>query len=491
MKFALLLMLPIAAQAQLSLFTFNGTTETPVGATYSYGNIATAASSAVRFRIFNTGNSGVEVYAPVVNGEGFAITAINGTPPVTIPPVSSTINFFEFSVTFNAAGQAAGTHSASLQISGPAISTMGVLLLATVPGTSSAPGQPPAVTILNGAGCSASSSTSIAFAAVNIGSQGLCNFTLTNPNSFGITVSSIAVSGDPAFSVGQAPQLPVTLAANSSTSFTLVIKPVCGQANYSGTLTITSSYYSNSFGVRGNGLTPPLPTPSLVFDSQTFSSAQQHTVSMTLPSAAACGANGYLNLAFTPASSQPNDTTIVFMSGSTRTLPFTVAPGSSQVLINGGASATFATGSTAGTISFSLSGVTAAGNLPNPTFMIAPAAIVIDSATASNQAPGQLNITVVGYDNTYSAGQMTFTFFDGNNQAVGQPVSANFTSNFQGFYAGQQMGSTFLMQVSFPVLGSCVPAANTTCQPNQVIASVQATFTNSAGQTQTGTLTFQ
>lgn len=490
----LLFLIPLAAQAQLNVFTFNGTTESPVGATYNYGNIAIGASSAVRFRIFNSGTSGVEVYGPTVSGVGFSISAINGTPPVTIPPVSSPLNFFEFSVTFNATALAAGTYSASLQVAGPSISTINVLLLASVPSTILQPGQPPALTVLAGPGCSATSGNAIAFAKVNIGSIGLCNFSLTNINSFPITISSIAASGDPAFTVHAPPATPVTLAANASTGFALQITPVCGQATYSGTLTINSTYYSNPFTVTGNGITPPLPTPSLVFDAPAFSSMQQHAVSITLPSPSACGANGYVNLAFTPAANLPvtDDSTIVFMSSSTRTLPFAVAAGSAQVLIEGNATASFATGSTAGTIAFSLSGITAARALPNPSFPIAPAPLSIDTATASNQVLGQLNLSVVGYDNTYSAGQMTFTFFDGSGTAVGQPISANFTSNFQSFYSGQPLGSTFLMQISFPVLGSCVPSTTTTtCVANQGIATMQATLTNSAGQTQTGTLTFQ
>jgi hypothetical protein len=497
MRVALFMLLPLAAQAQFSIFTFDGTTETPVGATYNYGNIAIGSTETVRFRIFTTTAASVTVDLPIVSGAGFVNPpVVNGSVPYVIAGTSaSPLNFFEFSVTFDSTqtNGTAGTYSASLQIpiAQPTASTVNILLVAAIPSTSAAPGQPPMV-VPSGAGCSASSSTSFTFAATNIGSPGSCTFNLTNPNSFAIMISSIAVSGDPAFSLQPAPTFPLSLAANSSTPFTLQIKPVCGQDSYSGAVTIASSYYSNeSFTLTGSGITPGLPTPMLVFDTQTFSSMQQHTLSIQLPQPSICGANGYVNLAFTPAANLPDDSTIVFLSGSTRSLPFSIPAGSAQVSISGSQSANFATGSTAGTLSFSLSGVTAAGALPTPSFTLAPAPIVIDSAVASNQVLGQLNITVIGFDNTYSAGQMTFTFFDGNNQQVGQPIPANFTSSFQTFYSGQQMGSTFLMQVSFPVLGSCVPAANMTCLPNQVIASVQATLTNSAGQTQTGSLTFQ
>jgi hypothetical protein len=43
---------------------------------------------------------------------------------------------------------------------------------------------------------------------------------------------------------------------------------------------------------------------------------------------------------------------------------------------------------------------------------------------------GQLNIEVVGFDNTYSAGPMTFTFFDTTGKPIGSPVSVDFTAQF-------------------------------------------------------------
>lgn len=87
---------------------------------------------------------------------------------------------------------------------------------------------------------------------------------------------------------------------------------------------------------------------------------------------------------------------------------------------------------------------------------------------------------VIGFDNTYSAGKMSFTFVDASGNTIGSPITADFTSNFQSFYAGQQSGSTFLIRVSFPVEGN-----------QTLVAKVTATLINSAGQTQTANLTFQ
>ena len=200
---------------------------------------------------------------------------------------------------------------------------------------------------------------------------------------------------------------------------------------------------------------------------------------MSLPTAATCAGSGYLNLAFTTSAKAADDSSIVFLQGSTRSLPFAVAANQTAVTINGQSSATFQTGSTAGTITFTLSQAQINGDA-TVKIAIPPAAITIDSATASNQRLGELDVQVIGFDNTYSAGAMTFAFFDAAGKAIGAPVNVDFTPQFQTYYGTQQSGSSFLMRVSFPIQG------------NQTqVATVQATLSNAAGAAQTGSLTFQ
>src|SRR5580700_8387713 len=90
------LLLPMAVNAQLTLFTFDGATETPVGATYNYPAISAGATESVRFRVFNTTTSPVTISTPTVAGAGFSVTAINGTTPYPLAPS----NFLEFTVQF-------------------------------------------------------------------------------------------------------------------------------------------------------------------------------------------------------------------------------------------------------------------------------------------------------------------------------------------------------------------------------------------------------
>ena len=459
MKLALLLLTPLLAHAQLALFIYDGTSETPAGAAYNLGTVASGSTTSVQFRVRNTGTSPVMV-TPVINSGQpgpFSISSLSGANPCT---AANALVCIQFTVTFQAPVQTrTNNYSAPLEVASPSTSAIDVLLTASAVPAPTLTGFPP--------GCSPNGSTALAFAPVNIGSLGLCNLSLQNQNTVAIVISTLAVSGDAAFQLSPAVQTPITLAAGQATTFTVQFQPRCGTAVYNGMLTINST----SYPLSGNGITPPLPTPAFNFDAKSFSSMEQHTLTLTLPTAAPCGGSGSVNLGFAPSVNVSDDSTIVFVTRNSRSLGFTVAAGSTQVLIDTQASVVFATGSTAGTIGFSVSNTQPAltGTAPAVSFQIAPSPIVIDTATASNQRLGELDVEVTGYDNTYSAGKMSFTFFDASGNAIGTPTAADFTSNFQSFYAGQQIGSTFLMRVSFPVQGT-----------QTLVAKVRATLTNAA-----------
>ncbi len=113
-------------------------------------------------------------------------------------------------------------------------------------------------------------------------------------------------------------------------------------------------------------------------------------------------------------------------------------------------------------------------------FTIGGSKVLIDSTSASKERAGFLDITIVGADNTYSTGPMSFAFFDTSGNAIGNAESADFTSTFKTYYGGQTAGSAFRAVVSFPVTGSVA-----------TIGSVTVTLTNAAGTASTGSLTFQ
>ncbi len=445
------LLLPFTMRAQLALYSFDGTTESPVGATFNYGNVSSGDTRDVRFRARNVGSAPVQLTTVTVSGSGFTRYTVNGVVP---SPIAAG-NFLEFTIRFTAALPAA--YSANLQVN-----SISVLLLANSVAA-------PTISVLPA--CSPGSGNTVTFPAVTIGTTGLCNFSVQNPNAQPIDITTLIVSGDAAF---QGPNLttPFTLKPGDSITFAVQFTPVCGTVSYNASLNING----RTFSLSAAGVTPPLPKPALVFDSTKIASGEQHTISLTLPAPAACAASGNLNLAFNGA---VDDRSIFFLSGSTRSLPFSVKAKDTQISINGQSSATFQTGTTSGAITFSLNGTSIAGD-PTTTLTIPPAPIVIETATASNQRLGELDIDVVGYDNTYTAGAMSFTFFDTAGNQIGSPIPADFKSKFADFYSSATTGSTFLMRVSFPVQGD-----------QKQVGKVQVTMTNSAGQAQTGSLTFQ
>lgn len=381
-----------------------------------------------------------------------------------IPPTPSSLNFLEFTVQFS--GTLVASYSANLQVNG-----ISVLLLAAVQ---------PAPVITFSPPCTPDPNSGTDFPKVQMGASIGCNFYVQNPSSQPI---SVTVTGNGFVQQGiQSPLNP-----GGATSFMITFTPVCGTAIYNGSLVVNGQ----TFALSATGITPTL-APIINVDSVSVS-AQQPTVTLSLPTAAPCGATGYLNLAFTSGvQGVASDSAVKFLQGNVTSLPFSVAQSSTVATFNGQPSTTFQTGTTAGAITFTTTETPMAGDpTATATTTIPPAIITIDTATASNQISGQLNVTVTGFDNTYSAGMMSFTFFDTSGKQVGSVVSSNFTSCFAGYFglgttttgcspAGQNSGGTFLMLISFPVLGN-----------QALIGTVQATLTNKAGPVQTGPLTFQ
>lgn len=452
MKTLLLIgLVPFAAEAQLTIYAENGT-ETLVGSSFQFGQIAVNTTSAVTFRIYNTGSMPVSTNV-FLNGAGFTFVA----PPLpdTIPPHSTAPQSLNITVSFTPTSTA--SFSASLQVNSLSV-------------------------ILQGSGVAAPSFTSVSgcstSAPYNFGSvkgSGTCSFSLANLNPQAITVPSIIIIGQ-GFTGPYGVSTPLVLQAGQSATFSVNFTPP-GYSIYNGSIAIGSQ----SFALTGIGQAPLLPTPSLLFDSGAFSSGQQRVLTMTIPGGAPIAATGYVNLTFAPSTAVVrDDTAIMFLANSSRSIPFSVSLGATTALLNGQTSATFQTGTTEGILTFTVT--TAAGMTGDPTTKatIPGTSVTIVTSSASKERIGDLDITLIGADNTYSAGAMSFSFFDTNGNAISNAVNADFTSTFKSYYAGQTSGSAFQVLVSFPVLGSVVG-----------IGSVTVTMTNVAGPATTAKLTFQ
>ncbi len=82
-------------------------------------------------------------------------------------------------------------------------------------------------------------------------------------------------------------------------------------------------------------------------------------------------------------------------------------------------------------------------------------------------------MSVSGFDNTYSASQLAFTFYNTTGQVVPPgAINVNATSDFQQYFAATQQGGMFALLATFPVTGDTT----------QIVA-VDIQVTNSVGIT--------
>lgn len=454
----LIALLPLAADAQLVLYAVSGTTQTSVGAAYQFGPVAINSASSVQFQIYNAGKAPATLTDVTLGGAGFMFEY----PLVQMPyliPVAQGLNIW-----VSLTPTSTASFNASLTISA---STGGISTILYGSGVN-------APTLTSGAGCS--SSVPFNWGNVTAGGSSSCAFALTNLNSQPVTVASVVVNGL-GFTGPYGVTIPLTLQPGQSAPFSVNFTPP-GAIAYSGTLVIGTQ----SFALTGTGQQPPLPAPSLQFDSPSYSSAQQGVLTVTIPGGSPIAASGYVNLTFAPSTPVvKDDSEIAFLANGSRSIPFSVSAGATTAQLSGQNSATFQTGTTEGTLTFTLTTeAPMSGSAPVKQFTIGGSKVLIDSTTASKERAGYLDITIIGADNTYSAGAMAFSFFDTSGNAIGSAVSADFTSTFKTYYGGQTAGSAFQTLVSFPVTGSVV-----------AIGSVTVTLTNAAGVATTGSLTFQ
>jgi hypothetical protein len=219
-------------------------------------------------------------------------------------------------------------------------------------------------------------------------------------------------------------------------------------------------------------LDPPLPGASIVFASSVGASAQQNSITIPLASASQITGNGTLTMAFQPSvAGVADDPAIQFLSGPFRVATVSVAIGATSATIGGQSSMAFQTGTTAGTITFTLTLNKATQQL---SLNIPAAPIILDTVTAVRRL-GALDVAFSGFDNTYSASQLAFTFYDLTGKAVPQgAIDVDASTPFQQYFSATPAGGSFALLATFLVTGDTTQ-----------IGSVTAQVTNSVGTTTT------
>jgi ASPM-SPD-2-Hydin domain-containing protein len=419
------LLLPLSAFAQLQVFVLNGTTLTPVGSFLSVGPAAPGDTIQIQFRVQNPGSQSVPLTVSLSSDGAFTIQC-NASPYV--PPLEESAFCVDFSPT------AAGSYSASLKVN-----AMVILLTGNAVAGASLTLSGSTTPLVYGA--------TIDFGSAAVGATQTKTFALSNPNNGDLTVNSVIVSGS-GFGGPTGQVFPAQIGPGQSITFEVAFKPQAGTP-YQGALTVDN----RAFTLTGQGLVPPLPDASIVFASSVGASAQQNSLTIPLASASGRSGTGTLTLAFQPSvAGVTDDAAIQFLSGPFRIATVSIATGATSATIGGLPSMAFQTGTTAGIITFTL---TLENNSPQQTSLtIPPAPVILDTATAVGLL-GSLNVAFSGFDNTYSASQLAFTFYDLTGKALPQGViNADAGSAFQQYFATTQAGGSFALLATFPVTGN-------------------------------------
>ena len=443
-------------------------TTTPI----NFGNVSTTATAAIQFTLTNSGTATLNLQTVVSlavqtnnPNSAFQLSSL----PASLAAGAST----NFTVTF-------APGSASLSQTTLAVGTNSYVLQGT--GVSSVIGDISSLAITyvdsTGVRLTPQAATPIAFAQIvaATGASQTLTFTVANPQTTisAVSVAALTVSGA-AFTIANAPTIPATIQPGQSITFQVVFS-AASVGVYSGTLAIGT----RQFSLSGQTILGLISGGTLSVDSQPLKSQQQAHLSVQVATVPAADVIGTLAMTFTSSvTGITNDPAINFVATSGRSLQITIPAGSQTGMYNNQPAITFQTGTTAGTIAFTL---TFPNSAPiSQSFTIAPDQVEITSSTAVRQSPN-LVLTLTGYDNTYSAGQLSFTFRDtSGNVLTPSAIQVNASSAFNQYFFGSsnKAGGAFSLQATFPVTGDATQ-----------VGSVVANLTNSVGQASV-TQTFQ
>jgi hypothetical protein len=451
MKRLLLLasLLPMCGFAQLQVMLFDGTTDKPIDRILEIGNAAPGDTLETRFHVRNAGPAALIFQTLAVAGASFKISSAPSLPSTIAPS-----NAAEFRVAFTPVGP--GNYSASLQVNSTVITLRGISTAQAA--------------LLQNQTTLAANAT-VDFGKLERGQSATLSFTLSNPSASPVSVSTVSITGA-GFRGPIGLTAPLTLAANASSAFQIAFEPQTA-APFNGTLSLDQ----RSFKLTGLGLEPALPKATLQIDSASGASGQQAHISIPLAVASKTTATGTLTMEFHPtATGATDDPAVGFLSGPKRIASVQIAAGDTVAHFAGQPNFAFQTGTTAGTIVFSLS-------LPNgsaqTTYTITPALVSLDSASADKRA-GDLDVVLAGFDNTHAASALSFTFFDSAGKVLqGGPIRADAAKTFRTYFDSAQSGGMFSLRAVFQVSGDASP-----------VAGVEVVITNPAGDTHSQRIPF-
>jgi hypothetical protein len=410
------------ASSQFSLYQVSGSAELPVGTQFSFGSVYPNLPDAVEFGVLNTTSQTQTVTVLSVSGAGFSI---NAAAPMAVKAGANV----QFTVTFE--GVTAGPYSGSLDVAG-----ITVALTANV-----AAGL--TYEVQTASGTSALGAAAVNFGSAQVGSNATVSFLAVNQTAGTLTVDAIGVATGDFALVGVSPS-GTSLAPQASAGFSIEFIPTAA-----GTRTAVLSIGSQQFTLTGTGVSPPLPTPELSVTLGEAQSAQQGSGTVTFDAAAETGGSGTVTLSFEAQTAGELDPCIVFANGR-QTVNFTFNKGDTAANFGGASSAAFQTGTTAGTLMLAAQ---IGGAVSQQNVVIAPAVIGVAAVTGARQTSG-VSVNVTGFDNTRTAGMLSFTFYDSAGNVIA-PGAIGYDSKaaFSSYFAGSDDGGQFALEAYFPVNG--------------------------------------
>jgi Cep192 domain 4 len=470
MKPAALLLVLVASQAsaQLALYTVQSGADTQVtnGQFVQFGSLAAGwEASDVAFILQYTGPQPPYYlnYFHLQEGTPFSILKTDWSTLPAVFPASGLSFTVHFQPTL------ASSYSAKLELYG----TQGVDDITIVLTGTAFPGFTPSATGLN-------------FGNVQVGSQQTQNLTLTNNNvSAPLTLDGIVLQGGGDFHLASSPAAGATVPASTSVNVAVVFAPTTAGPQ-TGALTI--GLYS--VPLTGTGTAPPpppFPEPGIQLDLPTAASGQQGKLSVNLASASPADGSGTVTLDFQPSITGFPDDPMVAFSDNTRAAAFSVAKGATAAQFASNASLGFQTGTTAGTLTFTVQLGTARAQA---SVTIPPAVVATNPLVAQRNVgcvPADLYCNAVniqlqidGWDNTRSVSQAVFRFFNQSGQEISPgDITWNGGAPFQSYFANSTLGGEFELRALFPINGD-----------GTQVTAAEVTITNSAGNSQTARVQF-
>jgi Abnormal spindle-like microcephaly-assoc'd, ASPM-SPD-2-Hydin len=451
---ALLLALAASSPAwgQFELYLVNGAIEQPVVQTYNLGDVEPGSSLSVPFRITNISADAATLNLLTVNGTGFSLAGATAAIPASLASQQS----IDFTVVFQSNGT--GIYSAALESMG-----ISVTLTAIVPVELTCQ-------LISGTGVQLCAAAPLSFGSVPLGTAATLQIALVNQTGVPLPAPSAQVTGAGFSLSGPSPGVAL-VQPTAGVTFNIQFSPTADGAA-AGMLTIGN----NSYPLTGMGVEPPFPQPLISVTLPQPGSAEQGAVAVNLSAASPTSGTGTVTLTFAPAASlsnAPADPGIAFISGG-QSATFSVSSGATQGYFGAAITLPFQTGTTAGTLTITAQlGATSV----QQSITILPAVVGVTTAQAVRSA-GTVEIDLTGFDNTRTAGALSFTFYDAGGNSIAPPIQTDGTATFAGYFQNSA-GGTFELKAIFPVLGN-----------TSQITAFQAAVTNSAGTTTTAHTSF-